>query len=94
VNILPDAPDRCPRCGGAFACGAARSAPCACTTVTLSAALQAQLRSQFQGCLCLACLHQLTQDGIAGDEVAPGTAADTRDCTDPIHRSPPQVGEL
>jgi len=71
---------RCPRCGATFHCGAAGPGPCPCTGVDLGAVLQARLRSQFQGCLCLACLHQLTQDGIAGDEVAPRTAAaDARD---------------
>ena len=53
------APDRCPRCSGAFACGAAGPGPCACTQVSLSAELQAQLRSQYSGCLCLACLQAL-----------------------------------
>ena len=52
-------PDRCPRCGAGFACGAAGPAPCACSTVSLSAELQAQLRSQYSGCLCLACLQAL-----------------------------------
>ena len=52
-------PDRCPRCGGSFACGAAAAAPCACTSVQLSPALQQQLRQQYNGCLCLPCLVQL-----------------------------------
>lgn len=51
--------DSCPRCGGAFTCGAAGPAPCACSGVTLSAALQAQLRQQYSGCLCLRCLGEL-----------------------------------
>ena len=55
------APDRCPRCGGGFACGAAGPAPCPCSELPLSAALQAQLRQQFSGCLCLACLTTLAQ---------------------------------
>jgi hypothetical protein len=54
-----DAADRCPRCGGGFACGAASGAACACTSVQLSPALQQQLRDQFSGCLCLACLVAL-----------------------------------
>jgi hypothetical protein len=53
------AQDRCPRCGGSFACGAAGPGPCGCTTVTLSEALQLQLRSQYSGCLCVACLRAL-----------------------------------
>jgi len=59
VNSDPAATDRCPRCGGLFACGAAGRGPCACTTVTLDPSLQARLREQFQGCLCLDCLHAL-----------------------------------
>ena len=50
---------RCPRCGGAFHCGIGDAGACPCTTVTLSAALQQQLRTQFQGCLCLHCLQAL-----------------------------------
>ena len=61
MNGAPAAtgPDRCPRCGGGFACGAAGESPCACTTVQLGAALQQQLRRQFSGCLCVACLVAL-----------------------------------
>jgi hypothetical protein len=51
--------DRCPRCGGAFQCGMAGAAPCACTTLTLDAPLQAALRERFTGCLCLPCLQAL-----------------------------------
>lgn len=53
-------PDSCPRCHAAFLCGANGSAPCACTTVPLSAALQTQLRQQYSGCLCLSCLRDLS----------------------------------
>ncbi len=59
-------PDHCPRCGAAFACGAAGPAACACSAVTLSTALQAQLRSQYSGCLCLACLQALAAQDRAG----------------------------
>ncbi|MDP3613472.1 MAG: cysteine-rich CWC family protein, partial [Rubrivivax sp.] len=45
------APDTCPRCGSGFSCGAAGPAPCACTTLTLSAVLQAQLQVRYSGCL-------------------------------------------
>ena len=55
----PPAIDRCPRCGGGFHCGAADAAPCACSTLTLSAALQADLRLRYSGCLCLRCLREL-----------------------------------
>lgn len=53
--------DRCPRCGGGFHCGVNDAAPCACTTVQIDAATLAALRTQYQGCLCLACLRQLAQ---------------------------------
>lgn len=61
--------DRCPRCGGDFHCGIGGDAPCACTGIRLSAALQAQLRAHFDGCLCLRCLAALA----AGAPVLPGT---------------------
>ena len=53
--------DRCPRCGGAFTCGIAAPAPCPCTTVTLAPEVLAQLRSQYQSCLCLDCLRELAR---------------------------------
>ena len=54
-----DASDRCPRCGGGFRCGANDPTPCACTGLKLDAALLADLRAQFKGCLCLDCLREL-----------------------------------
>ncbi len=51
--------DTCPRCGGAFHCGARDAAPCACTTLRLDAALLAALRGRWRGCLCLRCLAAL-----------------------------------
>ena len=51
--------DRCPRCGSGLHCGVRDAAPCACTTVSLPAALQARLRERYAGCLCLACLRAL-----------------------------------
>ena len=56
------APDHCPRCGGSFHCGMQDAAPCPCTTLTLSAALQADLRQRYAGCLCLACLQALSRE--------------------------------
>lgn len=69
VAAASRAPDRCPRCHGAFACGVGGTTPCACSTVALSAALQARLRREFDGCLCLICLRELaaTDDGAAED---------------------------
>ena len=63
--------DRCPRCGGAFHCGVSDAGPCACTTVTLSAELQAQLRERWSGCLCVRCLAALA----GGAELEPGAQA-------------------
>ena len=62
---------RCPRCGGAFHCGAQDAAPCACSTLTLAPELQAALRQRYEGCLCLACLQALAQ----GAPLEPATAA-------------------
>ncbi|MDP1650658.1 MAG: cysteine-rich CWC family protein [Rubrivivax sp.] len=75
MSTEPQASDRCPRCGATFACGAAGPDPCACTTVTLGAALQERLRTQFRGCLCLACLRALAQPQAAGDRGGGGGAA-------------------
>lgn len=63
-------PDRCPRCGGGFACGMAGDGPCACTTVVLPPATLTALRARFDGCLCLACLQALA----AGQALDPAAA--------------------
>jgi TRAP-type C4-dicarboxylate transport system permease small subunit len=36
--------------------------PCACTTLKLSAAALAELRTRYSGCLCLRCLGELARD--------------------------------
>jgi len=56
---LPVLSDTCPRCGAAFACGAAGPQPCACAGVGLSTALRQVLAQRFEGCLCKACLQAL-----------------------------------
>jgi len=56
---LPAADDRCPRCGGAFHCGANDPGPCACTTLKLDAATLAALNRSYAGCLCLRCLGEI-----------------------------------
>lgn len=56
------ADDRCPRCGGAFHCGANDAAPCACTTLQLDDATLADLRQRYSGCLCLGCLRELAAE--------------------------------
>ncbi|MBS0441588.1 MAG: cysteine-rich CWC family protein [Proteobacteria bacterium] len=62
----PDSGDsRCPRCGGAFHCGAddTRDAGlCACSTLTLTPELRAELSGRYRGCLCLRCLAELAAD--------------------------------
>ncbi len=63
---MKDVDARCPRCGGAFHCGARDAAPCACTTVKLAPQTLAALRAQYSGCLCLRCLQALAQAEAAG----------------------------
>jgi hypothetical protein len=61
-------PARCPRCGGAFACGAGgdASAPCACAGVGLTPRRRAELAARYDDCLCGACLAALAADpGLA-----------------------------
>lgn len=72
------ATDRCPRCGGAFACGAAGPAPCPCTGVVLAPALLAGLRAHFAGCLCLDCLRALAAGAPLDPGVPPGPEATGR----------------
>jgi hypothetical protein len=62
----------CPRCGGGFHCSVDDPQPCACSSLKLDAAALAALRSQFTGCLCLACLSTLAR--VACD--APSTSED------------------
>jgi hypothetical protein len=57
---------RCGRCGAPFHCGVRDASPCACATVTLTAAALAELRQRFRGCLCPCCLAQWAADGAAG----------------------------
>jgi hypothetical protein len=70
------APDRCPRCGGGFSCGAAGPAPCPCAGVVLAPALLADLRARFSGCLCPDCLRALAA-GASPEPQAQRTAART-----------------
>jgi hypothetical protein len=44
----------------------ADAAPCACTTLTLSAQALATLRARHVGCLCLRCLRNLAD--TTGDD--------------------------
>ena len=67
----PPRGDVCPRCGGAFLCGVNDAVPCACTTVTLSAATLAELRSNYASCLCLRCLAALASGSAAKEKAGP-----------------------
>jgi Cysteine-rich CWC len=64
---LDNPADTCPRCAASFHCGVNDAGPCACTTLTLTPELQAQLQQRFSGCLCLACLRELAQNPQALD---------------------------
>jgi hypothetical protein len=45
-----------------FHCGIDDTGPCACTTVTISPALLAELRGRYTGCLCVRCLSELVAE--------------------------------
>jgi hypothetical protein len=55
----PDS-DCCPRCAGRFTCGVAGPVPCDCFTLKIDPDLLSDLRERYAGCLCLACLRELT----------------------------------
>ena len=84
MTSKPRATDTCPRCGGAFHCGARDLAPCACTGLQLGAETLAGLRQRYEGCLCLACLSQLAQLAqLASPSVAsPGDPTESVPTTD------------
>ena len=66
------AEDTCPRCCGAFHCGVADAAPCACSTVALSTSTLAELRERYEVCVCLACLVELAAlDKSAHEKAGP-----------------------
>lgn len=46
--------------------------PCACQSVTLTPELQARLRQQFSGCLCLGCLRALAAEPEGAQPGGPG----------------------
>jgi len=60
----------CPACGERFACGASLRG-CWCAEIKLTEAARAQLRSQYNGCLCRACLQRAAARGsesVTADE--------------------------
>jgi hypothetical protein len=67
--------DRCPRCGGAFHCGANDAAPCPCAAVVLDPTRQQSLRERFVGCLCVTCLRALAAGAAIDTTHAPYGAA-------------------
>jgi hypothetical protein len=78
----------CPRCGGAFRCGAKDPEPCACTRIALDAATLARLRETFAAhCLCLDCLRELQREAEAG-HAARHDAGQTKDRCNPGGQSP------
>jgi len=60
----PTGPDRCPRCDATFGCGIATGG-CWCAQVTLTPQEQARLAISYDGCLCPACLRELSQTAQA-----------------------------
>ena len=55
----PPKADRCPRCDARFGCGIATGS-CWCAEVTLTAEDRARLARAYDGCLCPACLRELS----------------------------------
>jgi hypothetical protein len=51
--------DRCPRCDAAFGCEIATGG-CWCAQVALDDEQRAQLAAGYDGCLCPACLRELS----------------------------------
>ena len=49
-------PEACEACGQPFVCGATL-AGCWCTEIKLSETTRAEMRAQYQRCLCRACLE-------------------------------------
>jgi TRAP-type C4-dicarboxylate transport system permease small subunit len=74
---------RCPRCGRTFHCGLHDARPCACTTLRLSAATLAELRTRYNGCLCLDCLGELAR----GDAATPESQTPQRATDHPVDRA-------
>ena len=59
------ADDTCPRCGKVFHCGIGDKLPCACAGISLQPEVQAALRLQFDGCLCVSVIEHVPGDGDA-----------------------------
>ena len=77
--------DTCPRCRQAFHCGVADAAPCPCTDLALAPGLAAALRSQFDGCLCRACLTCLSELAVAQPRAVMDEARSLAGALPPAH---------
>jgi hypothetical protein len=54
-------PSTCEACGNPFTCGATL-AGCWCSEIKLTDETRAELRTQYQRCLCRPCLEKLADD--------------------------------
>jgi len=61
-NVLPEE-TICESCGETFGCGA-KSGSCWCFSVAIEPQDLAQLKEQFQNCLCFKCLQESSQKTI------------------------------
>lgn len=71
MNEAPD--DHCPRCGGAFHCGA-RDPQCACFELKLRPETAAALRAHYRRCVCVRCLVAVDRGEPAGPIVTARSA--------------------
>ncbi|WP_084332158.1 cysteine-rich CWC family protein [Runella limosa] len=51
----------CPRCGQAFRCQLTTQGSCVCSEITLSEQTLSDLRTHYEGCLCLKCLQEIAR---------------------------------
>ncbi len=64
----------CPRCGDGFHCGVADDAPCGCVAVALAPQARRDIAARYDGCLCIACLQALANEGAERAARARATA--------------------
>ncbi|AYQ33766.1 cysteine-rich CWC family protein [Runella sp. SP2] len=51
----------CPRCGQEFRCQLTTQGSCVCSEITLSEQTLSDLRTQYEGCLCIKCLQEMAR---------------------------------
>jgi len=56
----------CPRCSAPFECRVGSVLICECSTVELSDAQRGYIRDLYSGCLCIACLRDISKMCPAG----------------------------